>query len=168
VRKEVLSDDRVLEVEQAREGAEHLARRRPLDALQELVGKRAYPVAVRRRGRVDRERRGGHGLEVAEREARAEEGRARLDDGARQAVPPALRPLVDLAGGVVRQDEARGEAAEPQELLDGVGEELLMLGVVGRAVRADEEVLDEPQRKLDRLVRVDKVLEDDGRLRERR
>lgn len=43
-----------------------------------------------------------------------------------------------------------------------------MLGVVRAAVRADEEVLDEAQRKVDGLVRVDKVLEHDGWLGERR
>lgn len=104
VRQEVLRDDRVLEVEQAGEGPKDLPRDRPLDPLQELVGECADPVAVRRRRRVDGERRRRHGLEIAEREARAEERGTRFDDGPREALPSALRPLVDLSRGLRRED----------------------------------------------------------------
>jgi hypothetical protein len=62
------------------------------------------------------------------------------------------------------EDEVGGETAEAEELLDRVGEELLVLGVVGAAVGADEEVLDEAEGELDCFVRVLEVLDDHGRL----
>jgi hypothetical protein len=61
-----------------------------------------------------------------------------------------------------REDEVDCESTEGEELLDGEGEALLMLGVVRRSIGADEEMLDEVEGEVDRLVVTGEVLEDDG------
>lgn len=165
MREELLSDDGIFEVEEAGEGVEDLLGCRALDLLEEVVGEGADPVAVDGRRAVDRVLSWRHRLEIPEGEAGAEEGCASLDDRLGKRSPAGKGDLVGGGHvGVGSEDEVGGETAETEELLDCIGEELLMLRVVGASVRADEEVLNEAEGEVDGFGGVEEVLEDDGRL----
>lgn len=161
--KEVLRDGDVLEMQDWGEGAEDALDGRSFELRDEIVRPDADPVAVRVGRGVDRVDGLVRRRALPERERSAEEGTAGLKDRLGELIPSLASGGIDEVRGRGRgKDEVDCEAAEAQELLDGEGEELLMLGVVRRSVGADEEVLDEVKGEGDGLLVVLVVLEDDS------